>query len=157
MFSFDEELFNDASNKIISAQEQLENLKNIIDSISNITVECDFKDNIESVINSIQLIQKSIIELNGRMKRTTLLADTSKELFVIFKSLLGKLYPHDSWTDVLQWMIEKDTSAFSFTPGQYGGAQQNPLDLYEKYIINPEQLNDVEKTKVEKWIRSLGY
>ena len=155
MFSFDEELFNSASDKIVSVEEQIEKLKNTIDAISSSDIN-DYKSDIESIVSSFQLISDDVIELNERIVRTKLLVEISKVSSDQYKNLLRQLCPDNLQNTILKLLIEIDASPFSLEPNQFGGAQQSPHILYEKYILNPDQLTDVEKSKIEDIINLFG-
>lgn len=149
MFSFDEELFTTASAKISSSIDGLEGLKGIVDAINSFSLDCDFKDNLNTIISSIDTIMSIITELNVDVKRTKYLYELSNEQFLLYKSLFGRLYPHEDSKDIFKMILEMSTSPFSYLPGQYGGDQSNPIKLYEQYILNKDQMSESERKKAE--------
>ncbi len=152
MFSFDEELFNNAYEKILDAQVKGEDVKNTCNLINNFDVACDFKSKIEDIIFSLAKLLNTITELSDDMKLVKYLYELSNDQFYLYKTLFQR---EGSSEDFFKLLLEMSTSPYSCLLGQYGGNQNGPRDLFYKYVLHRNEMSDVEIQKFNSMIEIL--
>ena len=142
MFTFDEELFNNASKKIESALLNLDSKKNIINELNSIGFECEFTSDIQQVCSNISKINDLLDELNENINNTKRVIN-----------LLNELSPSNISTSIVKQNLSTTLSPFSQNGnGFFGSNQAGAYELYEKYILEPDSLNYVEREKIKEML-----
>ena len=152
MFSIDEELFTNASNKISNALEEIEDLKPVINTLNDYSFNCEFKGEIANIINNIILIEKELNNLVDNTSKTkTLIKLMDDPTLNIEKNFINNPLILKNLAKWGQLFISNTNIDILNSPGNlhdtslYGADQSGAISLLERGNNDYDSLTEVEK------------